>query len=113
MIDDDNHECLIKQRIGGIAMYRLYMTYEIRRRKELQKQMAYCNNHIIPLLEENNIEWDYYDTVRIVICGKAFPIKYIDNGDAEAFIRTLINKDEKVVVTRQSVLEEFKKNLKN
>ncbi len=108
MIDDDNHECSIKQRIGGIiAMERLYMAYEVKRRKKLQKQMAYCNNHIIPLLEENNIEWDYYDTVRIVICGKAFPIKHIDNGDAEAFIRTLIDENEEVILTRQSVLDEF------
>lgn len=95
-------------------MYRLYMAYEIRKRRELQKQMAYCNNHIIRLLKENNIEWDYYDTVRIVIKGKTFPIKHIDDGRAEVFVQSLIErKNEVVTITRQSILEEFKKNLKN
>lgn len=83
-----------------MSLYRLYIAYNMKKKKELQNKMAYCNNNVIPLLIENNIKWDEFDTRRIVIRGKVFPIMYIDNGKVEDFIQTLIQG-------RQSTLDEF------
>ena len=81
-------------------MYRLYMAYNIKRRKKLQEKISDCNNNIIPLLKDNNIKWEDYDTRRIIIQGKVFPMKYIDNGKAEDFIESLIQG-------RQTSLDEW------
>lgn len=59
---------------------------------KVRRKVAYCNNHVIPLLKENKIKWDMsVDEQRIIFCGRRFPLGSIDNGEAEKFIDELIN----------------------
>ena len=60
--------------------------------KKLQEKMAYCSNNIKPLLNENKIAWNHEDPRVLIIKDKRFPIMSIDDGKAEAFIRTLIDE---------------------
>ncbi len=70
-------------------MKRLYAPFGI---TKVQMKIRYCNNNVIPLLKKRNISWDM-NTMRIIFCGKTFPMKYIDNGYAEEYINSLIDEN--------------------
>ena len=72
------------------AYEKLYAPFAINKKR---KMMAYYNNKIVPLLNKMNIEKDI-NTERLIICGKRFPMKNIDNGQCEKFIRNLMAKEE-------------------
>jgi len=56
---------------------------------KVTKKVAYCNNNVIPLLKKYGISWDM-DTRRIIFLEKVFPMKYIDDGEAEEFIKQMV-----------------------
>ena len=66
--------------------------------KKTMRLVKYCNNHVIPLLKERKIPWDM-TPMRIIFCGKTFPMKYIENGDAEEFINSLIDEEGQATLT--------------
>lgn len=76
-------------------MRRLYAPFGI---TKVQRKVRYCNNHVIPLLIERGITWDM-NTIRIIFCGRVFPMKDIDNGDAEEFALSLIYEDGQATLT--------------
>lgn len=80
-------------------MKRIYAPFGV---TKVKKQVAYCNNNVIPLLVERGISWDM-TTMRIIFCGRVFPMKYIDDGKAEDFIYSLIDEE-----TGQTKLELYK-----
>ena len=65
---------------------------------KVMEKVAYCNNNVIPLLEERGIVWDM-TPMRIIFCGKTFPMKHIENGDAEEFINNLIDEEGQATLT--------------
>jgi len=66
--------------------------------KKTMRLVGYCNNNVIPLLKERKIPWDM-TPMRIIFCGRTFPMKYIENGDAEEFIDSLINEEGQATLT--------------
>lgn len=56
----------------------------------VERQVGYCNRNVIPLLIERRIEWKM-TPFKIEFCGRVFPMKYIDNGEAEEFIISLVD----------------------
>lgn len=76
-------------------MRRLYAPFSI---TKVQRQVAYCNNHVIPLLMKRRIKWDM-NTMRIKFGGRVFPMKDIDNGDAEEYALSLIYEDGQATLT--------------
>lgn len=63
---------------------------------KVKKKIKYCNINIIPRLQKMNIEWNM-DTRRIIFRGRVFPMKYIDNGDAEDFIDRLEENSQTIL----------------
>lgn len=58
---------------------------------KVREKVAYCNNNVIPLLKEKKIDWDMnVEEQRIIFCGRRFPLGDIDNGEAEKFIKKLV-----------------------
>ena len=64
----------------------------------VRRRIAYCNNNVIPLLKKRKIEWDM-NIMRIKFCKRTFPMKYIENGEAEEFINSLIDKEGQTKLT--------------
>lgn len=60
---------------------------------KVYEKVGYCNRNIIPLLLEMDIKYNM-NTMRIIFCGRKFPMKYIDNGEAEKFIKSLIRDED-------------------
>lgn len=88
--NDDNYnyyESTLKTTTEVILLMRLMAPFGVTIR---MKKISYCNNNIIPLLKEKNIEWDMNE-MRIKFCGQTFPMKYIDDGECERFISSLID----------------------
>ena len=63
-----------------------------------RKKIAYCNNNVIPLLKDKDIDWEMSELM-IKFCGRTFPMKYIDDGSAEEFINSLIGDDGQATLT--------------
>lgn len=100
MIDDDNHECSIKQKYGGIVkMFRLYYQQNKEKNKKIKTKIIY-SEELKTLMDENGINWNHEDIRVLIIENKSFPIMDIDNGKAEEFIQTLIQG-------KQTTLDEF------
>jgi len=78
-----------------MSMKKLYAPFAI---TKVRRKVAYCNNNIIPLLEKRKIKWNM-DTRRIIFCEKTFPMKDIDDGNAEEFIKSLIYEDGQATLT--------------
>lgn len=70
-------------------MRNLYAPFGI---MKVRRKIGYCNVNVIPLLKELGIDWDM-DTRRIIFCGRVFPMKDIDSGEAEEFISSLVGED--------------------
>lgn len=70
-------------------MNSLYDDFGINKRK---RKISYCNMNIIPQLKELKIDWDM-DIDRIIFAGRRFAMGTIDDGRAEKFIETLIEKN--------------------
>ena len=59
---------------------------------KVYEKVGYCNRNIVPVLLKMNIKYDM-NTMRIIFCGRRFPMKYIDDGKAEEFIESLIKEN--------------------
>ena len=57
----------------------------------IRDKIAYCNRMIIPRLLKLKIDWDM-TPMRIIFCGRVFPMRSIDDGEAEAFIDSLVDE---------------------
>lgn len=82
-------------------MKRLYAPFGINIRRQ---KVAYCNNYIIPILDENKVKWEIdRNIMSIKFGGRVFPMKNIENGDAEEYAKSLVYEDG------QATLDVFKR----